>query len=137
MVSSTDKELRIVFRDADLPQTVVVDAVLPFSSSVVTARELIAERVRAECDNRLPAEMSSRLLGLDASSEAEQARFQALLDTAAESVTPQIQRALESFETNGFLLLVDETQVEDLEEEVHLKSGSVVTFIRLTQLVGG
>lgn len=137
MVGTTDKDLKIVFRDADLPQTVVVDAVLPFSSSVVTARELIAERVRAECDNRLPVRMASRLLGLDALSEAEQARFRALLDTAAESVAPQIQRALESFETNGFLLLVDETQVEDLEEEVHLTSGSVVTFVQLTPLVGG
>ena len=137
MVGTADKDLRIVFRDADLPQTVVTDAVLPLSSSVVTARQLIAERVRAECDRRLPAEMASRLLRLDTLSEAEQARYQAVLNAADETVSLQIQRALESFETNGFLLLVDETQVEDLEERVQLKSGSVVTFVQLAPLVGG
>ena len=137
MVGTADKDIIVVLRDSDLAQTDVIDAVLPFSSSIVTARELIAERVRAECDNRLPARMASRLLGLDALSEAEQANFQALLDTSDETVILQIQRAFDSFESNGFLLLVDETQVEDLEEEVHLNSGSVVTFVQLTPLVGG
>jgi len=137
MIGTADKDINIILRDADLPQTDVVDAVLPFSSSVVTTQELIAERVRAECDKRLPDRMASRLLRLDALNEAEQAEFQAQLSTAVENVDLQIERALEAFETNGFLLLVDETQVTDLDEEVHLGSGSVVTFVQLTPLVGG
>ena len=137
MVGAADKDIAIIVRHADLPQTEVIDAVLPFSSSRVTARELIAERVRAECDKRLPPDMTSRLLRLDALSETEQASFQASLNATADTVELQIGRALEAFETNGFLLLVDDTQVEELDESIHLGSGSVVTFVQLTPLVGG
>lgn len=137
MVGAADKDIIVVLRDSDLPQTDVIDTVLPFSSSIVSARELIAERVRAECDKRLPAGMTSRLLRLDTLSESEKASFQAQLDAAGETVELQIERALEAFETNGFLLLVDETQIENLDEHIRLGSGSVVTFVQLTPLVGG
>lgn len=137
MVGTADKDIIVVLRDSDLPQTDVIDAVLPFSCSIVTARELIAERVRAECDKRLPDGMTSRLLRLDTLNETEKASFQAQLDATSDSVDLQIGRAHEAFKTNGYLLLVDKTQVEDLDEDIHLGSGSVVTFVQLTPLVGG
>ncbi len=49
----------------------------------------------------------------------------------------QFDRAVEAFEANQVLLLVDDRQVESLDEEVTLREGSVATFLRLTLLVGG
>jgi hypothetical protein len=49
----------------------------------------------------------------------------------------QFARAVEAFEANQVLLLVDDRQVESLDEEVTLREGSVVTFLRLALLVGG
>ena len=49
----------------------------------------------------------------------------------------QYERAIEAFEANQILLLVDDRQVESLDEEVTLRTGSVATFLRLSLLVGG
>lgn len=49
----------------------------------------------------------------------------------------QVEKACEAFERNGFLLLVDNRQVESLEEELTLRSDSEVTFLKLVPLVGG
>lgn len=45
--------------------------------------------------------------------------------------------ALAAFERNGFLVLVGERQVEDLDERLDLRSDPEVTFLRLVPLAGG
>ncbi len=47
------------------------------------------------------------------------------------------QLAIAAFERNGFLLLVDEQQVDELDEPFRLSSISNVQFLRLLPLVGG
>ncbi|MFJ2767465.1 hypothetical protein [Streptomyces sp. NPDC087300] len=49
----------------------------------------------------------------------------------------QFQRAVEAFGRNGFLVLVGERQVEDLDAEVELPPGTEITFLELVPLVGG
>ena len=49
----------------------------------------------------------------------------------------QFDKAVEAFRHNGFLLLVDDRQLVGLDEKVHLRGGSEVTFLRLIPLVGG
>ena len=49
----------------------------------------------------------------------------------------QVDVALAAFESNGFLLLVDDHQVTSLDEEVRLRPGSQVSFLKLVPLVGG
>lgn len=49
----------------------------------------------------------------------------------------QFERAVEAFEANQILVLVDDHQVESLDEVVELRQGSVATFLRLSLLVGG
>lgn len=49
----------------------------------------------------------------------------------------QSRAALEAFERNGFLLLVDDRQVETLEEEIRVRPETQVTFLKLIPLVGG
>jgi hypothetical protein len=49
----------------------------------------------------------------------------------------QYERAVEAFRRNGFLMLVDDRQVESLDEEIEIRLGTEVSFIRLVPLVGG
>jgi hypothetical protein len=49
----------------------------------------------------------------------------------------QFARACSSFERNGFLVLVDGRQVTELDDEVELRPGSHVEFVKLVPLVGG
>lgn len=49
----------------------------------------------------------------------------------------QSELALKAFAGNGFLVLVGERQVTDLDEEIELVLGTEVTFLKLVALVGG
>ncbi|NML50508.1 hypothetical protein HHL19_12640 [Streptomyces sp. R302] len=46
-------------------------------------------------------------------------------------------RALDAFSRNGFLVLVGDRQIEDLDETVALGPDTEVVFLRLVPLVGG
>ncbi|MFJ3101296.1 hypothetical protein [Streptomyces sp. NPDC086835] len=47
------------------------------------------------------------------------------------------ERALAAFGSNGFLVLVGERQLTDLDERVDITASTEVTFLRLVPLVGG
>ncbi|MQY16388.1 hypothetical protein SRB5_65870 [Streptomyces sp. RB5] len=49
----------------------------------------------------------------------------------------QFELAVQAFGRNGFLVLVGERQVEELDEELELPLGTEVTFLKLVPLVGG
>jgi hypothetical protein len=49
----------------------------------------------------------------------------------------QYAAALEAFARRGFIILVNDRQVTDLEAVVELGAGTEVTFLKLVPLVGG
>jgi hypothetical protein len=49
----------------------------------------------------------------------------------------QFARAVEAFSRNGFVVLVDDRQVEELDALIELKMGTEITFLKLVPLVGG
>ncbi|MEV4459405.1 hypothetical protein [Microbispora sp. NPDC049633] len=49
----------------------------------------------------------------------------------------QFAKAVEAFGRNGFLVLVDDRQVEDLDAEIALRIDTEITFLKLVPLVGG
>ncbi|HSG40109.1 MAG TPA: hypothetical protein VLE27_10770 [Thermoanaerobaculia bacterium] len=49
----------------------------------------------------------------------------------------QARVALEAFERNGFLLLVDDHQIDSLAAEIRLRPETQVVFLKLMPLVGG
>ena len=49
----------------------------------------------------------------------------------------QYQRALESFERNGFFVLVGDRQAESLNQDFEVKVDTEVSFVKLVPLVGG
>src|SRR5512133_2721355 len=49
----------------------------------------------------------------------------------------QFAQALEAFDRNGFVVLVDDRQVEKLDASIKLRPDTLVTFLKLVPLVGG
>jgi hypothetical protein len=49
----------------------------------------------------------------------------------------QFERAIEGFEGNQILILVNDRQAESLDEDFLIEPRTTVTFLRLTPLVGG
>jgi hypothetical protein len=49
----------------------------------------------------------------------------------------QFELAIAAFANNGFILLVNDLQVEDLDVELELDDDSIVSFLKLIPLVGG
>jgi hypothetical protein len=49
----------------------------------------------------------------------------------------QFELAKRAFYSNGFILLVDDRQVDELEDEIEIRPDTTVTFLKLVPLVGG
>ena len=49
----------------------------------------------------------------------------------------QYEKAIEAFEGNGFIVLVDNQQVDSLDTQISLRPETAVTFLKLVPLVGG
>jgi hypothetical protein len=49
----------------------------------------------------------------------------------------QYEKAVEAFTRRGYIVLVDDRQVAELDTPVELRPGSEVTFLKLVPLVGG
>lgn len=103
----------------------------------ITLRERIRQRVYQEVTEH-NARHSEYFQGLVQPTDAERTlngfkvRPEKRIDWEA-----QFEQALAVFDRRGFIVLVDDRQVDSLDTPVTLRSGSEVTFLRLTPLVGG
>lgn len=106
-------------------------------AEILTARELIRERVRQEVE-AYNARQPEYFRGLVQPTGAERAlngfklRKLRTLDW-----TEQYEKAVEAFHHNGFILLVDDRQVEDIDAVIEVRPKTTVTFLKLIPLVGG
>ena len=106
-------------------------------SEVVTARELIRERVRQEVEG-YNARLPEYFRGLVQPAEAERTlNGYKLNKPRALDWREQYDRAVEAFSRNGFILLLDDRQVEDVDALIELRPRTTVTFLKLVPLVGG
>ncbi len=110
---------------------------LTLATDRTTAREVLLRRIQQEVEafNRAKPEYFQ---GLVQPTDAERAlngyrlRTPRLLDWRE-----QLEAAEAAFARNGFLMLVGDRQVEDLDEEIIVTPGLSVSFVRLVPLVGG
>ena len=103
----------------------------------VSLRELIRMRVYQEVQdyNRTQTEV---FRGLVQPTDAERALNGFKMKTRRKiDWNDQFNTAVASFEANGFLVLVDDRQVEKLDEQVILGIDTQVSFVKLVPLVGG
>ncbi len=103
----------------------------------ITVRELIRSRVYQEVQDynqKQPEVFRGLVQPTDA--EATLNGFK-LKKRRAIDWKKQFDKAIEAFESNRILILVDDKQVDSLDQEIEVKPGTEVSFLRLTMLVGG
>jgi hypothetical protein len=107
------------------------------SGETITARELIKLRVFQEVENYNQAKPEVFQM-LVQPGEAERT-LNGFKFSKPRQVDPQAQfeKAIQAFESNGFLVLVDDRQVESLDDEIALRPETKVSFLKLVPLVGG
>jgi len=103
----------------------------------LTVRELIQSRVYQEVQDhnrRPPAEFQ----GLVQPNDAERTLNGFRLKKPRQlDWHQQFDRAVEAFESNQVLILINDRQAESIDQELDVTPGTEVTFLRLTLLVGG
>lgn len=124
--------------DQDLTGAVSRTFELSFPSEQVTVRELIRERVYQEVDDYNRSQRDGFFEGLVQPSEAETERHGFRIKRGREiQWKPQYENAIDAYERNRILVLVNDRQTESLDETVEVGHGTEVTFLRLVMLVGG
>src|SRR5215213_5510870 len=113
---------------------------LEFLNDRITVRELIRERVYQEVqDHNGRQRASGPYRGLVQPEGYERAPNDPRTGDQARPIDwkKQYERAVEAFEANQVLILIDDRQAETLDEEFTIGPRTSVTFLRLTLLVGG
>ena len=117
---------------------VVRETRLVLASEKVSAREIIERRVREEVARFNERETGTLFQGLVQPTEAE-AELNGYRLRARRRLDPDAQcaKALKAFKSNGFFMLLDDRQVEDLETEIVIGPDTRISFVKLVPLVGG
>ncbi|WP_430815531.1 hypothetical protein [Carboxylicivirga sp. RSCT41] len=110
---------------------------IEFETEVVTVQEIIEKRVIQEVE-KYNSKAHDKFKGLveptqtEKTLNARQPKQRKLVDSEK-----QVYVALDAFKKNGFFVLVDNLQVDSLEQQVQLKAQTIVSFVKLTPLIGG
>ena len=106
-----------------------------FDATTLTLRELIRVFVQEEVKrfNEAGSEIFRGLVQPDPSERIlNGVRERPVLDWEK-----QFAKAITAFKGNGFVVLLDDRQIDDLDETVHLTEQSKLTFLKLVPLMGG
>lgn len=104
---------------------------------VLTVADLIRLRVEhevADYNRRLPDVFNCLVQPTDTERVLNGYQFR-----TKRSIDPekQVYTALDAFQKNGFFILIDNRQAETLEEEIIFTNTTIVSFVKLTPLIGG
>lgn len=110
---------------------------LEISTGKITLRDLIQRRIREEVEE-FNRKQSDVFCGLIQPTNTERVlngyRLKARRQLSWEN---QYTKAPEAFKNNGFFVIIDGQQVENLDEVIPLRESSEVQFLKLVPLVGG
>jgi hypothetical protein len=125
-------ELSFSFGDA-----VEYSMTLDFPSKFVSPREIIRERVFREVQsyNEKTPEIFNGLVqptGAERTLNGFKMRERKKIDAEQ-----QYKQAVKAFERNGFIMLVDDLQIETLDEQIEIEPDMEIFFLKLVPLVGG
>ena len=115
---------------------------LEFLSETITVRELIRERVYQEVQDFNRQQDQQVFAGLVQPTDTErilngQRPEYRLKKHRVIEWKAQFEKAMEAFQRNGFLILIDEKQANNLDQEFVIRHDTQVSFVKLTLLVGG
>jgi hypothetical protein len=129
--------LKLKVTDETFAGKILNEISISISGERLTVRDIIEARVYAEVadyNQKLPEIYRGLVQPKDAEIVLNGFRLKQKVQVDAEK---QLYTALDSFQKNGFFVIIDDTQVEQLDDEVLLHSDSMVSFVKLTPLVGG
>lgn len=110
---------------------------LDFPTERITVRDLIQARVRHEVRD-YNARMPEHYRGLVQPTAAEKTLNGFRLGKGKRiDAEEQCEKAVEAFGRNGFILLVDDRQVDELDQIIEIQPDTTITFLKLVPLVGG
>ena len=113
------------------------ETVLKFLTEWITVRELIRGRVYQEVQD-YNLRQPEHFRGLVQPAGAEQTLNGYRLKQPRQiDWEKQFDMACQAFERNGFFILVDDRQAENLEEPIKIGPDTSVSFVKLTPLIGG
>jgi hypothetical protein len=132
----------LTIRDESAAGQVFHEMPLEFPSERITVRELIRERVYQEVQDFNCQTSEKAFRGLVQPTDAERVLNGTRVEYRLAKHRPldwkaQFDKALDAFEHNGFLVLIDSTQAESLDQQFTVGAGTQVSFVKLTLLVGG
>jgi len=129
--------MTITVRDESASGKSISEFPLELLTERVTVRELIRSRVYQEVQDH-NRKLSEHFRGLVQPTGAEQTLNGFKLRKVREiDWKEQFEKACEGFERNGFFVLIDDKQAEDLDETITLRPETHVSFVKLMPLVGG
>ena len=127
----------ITIRDESTSGQTLAEWAIEVLSERITVRELIRSRVYQEVQD-FHRDRPPVFRGMVQPSEAEQALNGCKVPRNRQiDWKQQFDKAVEAFEASRLLILVGNRQAESLEEEIEVRPGAEVTFLRLVPLVGG
>lgn len=110
---------------------------LNFPKNHISVRELIEARVREEVENYNHKQPEVfRMLVQPSLAERVLNGFK-FKEKKNINEREQYEKAIQAFDRNGFIILVDEIQVECLDQIIEIEPETSVTFLKLVPLVGG
>lgn len=114
-----------------------VEFILGFPTDCISVNELIRTRVYQEVE-RYNASQHEYFQGLVQPTGAE-LTLNGYRLPKQRRIDPerQFRNAVDAFQRNGFMILVNDQQVENLDDVIALGPETVLTFLKLVPLVGG
>ncbi|MDR6560017.1 MULTISPECIES: hypothetical protein [unclassified Arcicella] len=111
--------------------------ILEFDQEIITVKDLIQMRVYQEVAN-YNNRLSGYFQGLVQPSETGNV-LNGYKSKERRKIDPekQLYIALDAFQKNGYFVLIDNRQAEALDEQILLSSSMMISFVKLTPLIGG
>ncbi|WP_424001147.1 hypothetical protein [Maribacter sp. IgM3_T14_3] len=128
----------LTIKDATFTGDILNQIEIAVKNERTTVKELISARVESEV-NTYNKNLPEYFKGLIQPKEAEKTLNGFKLKNRGKhiDIEKQVLVALDAFQKNGYFILIDNKQAEDLEQEVLVSTTTEIAFVKLTQLVGG
>lgn len=129
--------MNILIKDEQLNGTITNQFEIKIETEIISVQELIEIRVIHEVESynkKLPEYYKGLIEPTDAEKTLNGYKLKKRQVIDSEK---QVYIALDAFQKNGFFILVDNTQLEELNDEIKLKANSSISFVKLTPLIGG
>ncbi|WP_053970840.1 hypothetical protein [Mangrovimonas sp. ST2L15] len=130
--------MTITINDETLAGKLLNKIKIEVQSETITLKDLIAARVQAEVEayNQKSKDYFNGLV-IPVQAEKTLNGYKLKDGNSKIDIEQQTFIAWDAFQKNGYFVLIDDEQAEDLEQELLVNENTSISFVKLTPLVGG